>query len=119
MLAKARRLQSSGDIKKSAAVLQELVSRKNLSDASKVAMLSLGQIYMRLKQPQRALRIYTKYLRSGSVTLIEEAELGRIDALHAIGDAKRERNAIESFLERYPASTYADTLRRKLQNRPN
>ncbi|MCA9689949.1 MAG: hypothetical protein KC636_10095, partial [Myxococcales bacterium] len=77
---------------------------------------ALGQLYLGpLARPKAALRAFDRYLEGGRGDLSEEAMHGKIEALARLGARAREQAAIREFLTRFPASRYAEGLRRRVE----
>jgi hypothetical protein len=71
-----------------------------------------------LRDPAAALSSFDAYLAHGDGSLLQEALLGRIRSLRALGRVDEERQAIEQFLERFPSSPQADGLRGRVPEDP-
>ena len=65
-----------------------------------------------------ALQAFQAYLKRGGGSLSHEAEHGRIRALHALGKVAEARRESADFLQRYPSSPHAPSLRRQLAAAP-
>lgn len=115
-LARARSLRAAGEYRDAARVYEQITSAHRRSPLARAALVSLGQLYAGpLKNHRKALAAYDRYLAGGSGPLAEEARYGRIQSLHALGRTSAEMRAIEAFLEAHPASSYAASLRQRLQ----
>jgi regulator of sirC expression with transglutaminase-like and TPR domain len=55
-----------------------------------------------LGDPSGALASYERYLAGGGGPLSEQAEYGRIRAMHQLGRSSEEREATRRFIARYP-----------------
>jgi tetratricopeptide (TPR) repeat protein len=116
LLDEARSLRAAGEHARAARAYEALISAHPDAPSATAALVALGQLYLgKLGDPPAALRSFDRYLqRAPSGPLAEEAAHGRIDALRRLGRAADERAAIAEFLDRYPASSYADGLRKRL-----
>jgi hypothetical protein len=56
--------------------------------------------------------LFERYLASGG-SLAQEAHYGKIQALRALGRTREAEREAASFLELYPKSAYAATLRKQ------
>lgn len=114
LLAQAREHRAAGRVADAARAYERLVKTHPDSPLAGTALLALGQLYLgAAADPGAALRAFDRYLERGG-PLAEEAAYGRISALTRLGRKADARAAIDRFLARYPASSYADTLRRQL-----
>jgi tetratricopeptide (TPR) repeat protein len=116
LLDEARSLRAAGEHARAARAYEALITAHPDAPAATAALVALGQLYLgKLADPSAALRSFDRYLqRAPAGPLAEEAAHGRIDALRRLGRAADERAAIAEFLDRYPASSYADGLRKRL-----
>ena len=115
MLEQVRELRRAGRVREAVVVYKQLISGYPDSPYAGTARLALGQLYLgAATDPAAALRAFDAYLeRSGP--LAEEAAHGRIFALRRLHRDRDARLATERFLADYPASSYADELRRQVQ----
>lgn len=116
LLDEARSLRAAGEHARAAKAYEALIAAHPDAPAATAALIAVGQLYLgKLGDPASALRSFDRYLqRAPAGPLAEEAAHGRIDALRRLGRAADERAAIAEFLDRYPASSYADGLRKRL-----
>lgn len=115
LIAQAQRLRSQGKRRRAARVYQTLIETYPKRSESRVALISLGDLQLRLGSARAALRSYDRYLaRRPGGALVEEAQLGRIRALRALKRRRQERAAIEAFLRDNPRSWEAARLRQRL-----
>ena len=113
LLAEAREHRAAGRAREAIKAYQRLISTHPGSPLAGTAQLALGQLYLGpAADAKAALRAFDRYLEQGG-PLAEEAAHGRISALTRLGREADARAAIERFLARYPASSYADALRRQ------
>jgi ferric-dicitrate binding protein FerR (iron transport regulator) len=115
-LARARALKARGDARGAAEQYRALQRSHPTSREALASYVSLAELELRqLGEPAAALRHYELYLGQGGGALREEASIGRIRALQALG---REQDALrhsQDFLKRYPKSPHAEALQRGLQ----
>lgn len=115
MLSEARRLMSEGRWRSAARAYQALRSAHPKSPEAHAALVTLGDLRLEhLRRARSALSAYDAYLRKGGGPMAQEARYGRIRALRKLGNAEREREAIEEFLRRHADSFEAAALRRRL-----
>lgn len=113
LLAAAREHRAAGRVREALRAYQRLVAAHPDSPLAGTAQLAIGQLYLGpAKDPAAALRAFDAYL-AGDGPLAEEAAHGRISALLRLGRRSDANAAIDRFLARYPASSYADALRRQ------
>ena len=114
LLAEAREHRAAGRTREAVRAYQRLISGHPGSPLAGTAQLALGQLFLGpAGDPKAALRAFDAYLALGG-PLAEEASHGRIQALQRLGRTAEVRAAIDRFLARYPASSYADALRRQV-----
>jgi outer membrane protein assembly factor BamD (BamD/ComL family) len=89
---------------------QAITSRFPASAEAQAVRVSLGQLELAAGQADRALKSFDAYLATGGA-LSQEAHLGRIAALRALGRNRDELAAIDAFLAAYPGSLHADGLK--------
>jgi TolA-binding protein len=78
-------------------------------------MVALGTLQLeKLDDPSAALGSFESYLSTGSTNLAPEALFGKSRALRALGDVKKEKQALTVFINRYPQSPYAKKVSRRL-----
>lgn len=108
LLARARASRSEGNRSAAIAHYEKLLRLYPRASASRAAMISLGDLYLEVGKPKAALAWFDRYLRRGGA-LAQEAYIGRIKALGALGRDRQKQKAIEAFRIRYPSSRYAGT----------
>jgi len=114
LLEEARRLRAGGQYEPSAEAYRRLVQRFPSSPEAHAAIVSLGQLELsQLGHPEAALHWFEKYLAS-SGQLRQEAAYGKIQALQRLGRSSQERAEITRFLQEFPKSAQASTLRSRL-----
>jgi tetratricopeptide (TPR) repeat protein len=114
LLDEARHLRASGQYEPSAEVYRRLVQRYPESPEARAATVSLGQLELsQLGHPEAALHWFEKYLTSAG-QLRQEAAYGKIQALQRLGRSAQERREIARFLQDFPKSAQASTLRSRL-----
>lgn len=109
ILARARASRSAGDRAAAISHYERLLRLHPDLPASHAAMVSLGDLYLDTRKPAAALQWFQRYLAQGGA-LAQEAHIGRIKALGALGRRQQEQEAIDAFRSRYPSSRYADQL---------
>jgi tetratricopeptide (TPR) repeat protein len=115
LLAEARTLRASGEFREAAEAYRRLESAYPESAEAHASLVSLGDLLVaQLADPAGGLKAFDAYLASGGV-LAEEAAFGRIGALRALGREGEEREAVVSFLARYPGTLHDDALRARLR----
>lgn len=107
LLSKARGSRAGGDPAAAIAHYEQLVRHYPEAAASRTAMVTLGQLYLGQGKPKAALRWYQRYLKKGG-DVAEEAHVGRIRALGALGRDQQRAEAIEQFRRKYPSSRYGE-----------
>ena len=104
---------AAGRVRDALKAYQRLVAAHPDSPLAGTAQLAIGQLYLGpASDPAAALRAFDAYLVHPG-PLAEEAAHGRISALLRLGRDDDATAAIDRFLARYPASSYADALRRQ------
>ena len=81
-----------------------------------MALVALGEMELNmLARPRSALRRFDAYLAGGQGgPLAQEALFGKTRAHRALGDARGEQRALESFLTRFPKAVQAHAVRERL-----
>ena len=88
--------------------------RSVISGEAHAALVPYGELQLsRLGDASGALVSFDRYLAAGGA-LAEEASFGRVRALRALGRKAEEREAIESYLRRFPNGAAATSLRARL-----
>ncbi|MFZ5895370.1 MAG: PEGA domain-containing protein [Myxococcota bacterium] len=117
LLTRARSARAAGRYADAARQYRQLLQVFPQSDEARVSLVSLGELSLsELGDARAALQSFDAYLKHGG-GLTQEARYGRIRALGRLGRRGEERSAIESFLNDYPKSVQAASLRAKLENR--
>jgi ferric-dicitrate binding protein FerR (iron transport regulator) len=115
LLAEAGALRGQGEPRQAAEVYRRLQALHPESVEAHTSFMLLGEMELdQLSDPSAALRSFEEYLSSGG-SLCQEAELGRIRSLRALGRRADELEASESFLARYPSSVHASSLRARVR----
>jgi ferric-dicitrate binding protein FerR (iron transport regulator) len=109
-LARARTARGAGDIDGAIAAYQGLIAHFPRAPAARTAMVTLAQLHLDAGHAKSALEWFERYLGKGG-PLAEDAAYGRIRALRSLGRAAEERKAIDAFVTKYPAGSYAAKLR--------
>ncbi len=110
LLAAARERRTRGDVAGAASAYRELLARHGESPEATAALVAFGELQLgELADPSGALATFDRYLARGGA-LDEEASFGRIRAYRALGRARAERDAIDTFLARFPGSALTTTL---------
>jgi hypothetical protein len=111
LLRRARQAVRAGHFSEAARSYENLVNSYAGSDEAQAALVLLGQLRLtRLNDPHGALEALNSYLRTGG-SLEIEAQIARIDALHALKRSAEEATAIDDFLQQHPRSFEAKALR--------
>lgn len=115
LLDEARRLRIERRWQASARFYEEVARLYPGTNEGTAALVTLGDLHRdKLGRPGAALAWYDAYLRSGKCTLIQEALLGKADALAQLGRPAEERAVLEVYLKRYPKTLQAAEARRRL-----
>ncbi|MFO8071552.1 MAG: FecR domain-containing protein [Polyangia bacterium] len=117
LLARAQSLRAERRWKDAAGAYSELIRRFPRAGEARSALISLGTIQLaHLERPRAALGRFERYLRrSAGGALAQEAELGRIRALRALGRSVDEAGAIRRFLAAHPRAVQAPLLEKRLK----
>ncbi|MEX1368715.1 MAG: tetratricopeptide repeat protein [Nannocystaceae bacterium] len=107
LLSQARASRRAGDRKAAISYYERLIRRHPSAAISRASMVSVGDLYLDIGKPVAALRWFDRYLEQGG-TLSQEARIGRIKALRALGRTAQEQRAIEQLRQLHPNSRYAD-----------
>jgi len=96
---------------------RNLISSHGSSPIAVAALISLGQLELRhLRKPALGLSRFDRYLaRAPKGSLAEEARVGRIAALRALGRKAEEAEALTDFLGHHSRSLRAQRMRVRLQ----
>jgi ferric-dicitrate binding protein FerR (iron transport regulator) len=115
-LAEAGALRRQGEARQAADVYRRLQALHPESAEAHTSLMLLGEIELdQLRDASAALRLFDDYLSTGGGGLSEEADLGRIRALRALGRSADEIEASKSFLARYPSSLHASAVRARVR----
>jgi TolA-binding protein len=117
LFARAERAQRRREIKEAAALYRELMAKHPGAREEIAARALFGQLLLdQLGQPRAALDLFDRYLRDEPAgVLVEEAEVGRAEALERLGETGAARATWQSFLRRYPSSVHAKLARKRLE----
>jgi hypothetical protein len=110
LLREAQAMRAAGRGNEARRIYQEITTRYPSSAEAQAVRISLGQLELGAGNADRALESFDAYLATGGA-LAQEAQLGRIAALRALGRSKDELAAIDAFLATYPSSLHADALK--------
>lgn len=114
LLRRAQDALAAKDTRGAIRAYSRLLEAHPRSPQARAGRLSLGRLELSAGHAKKALSHYDAYLRGKGGTMRREAELGRIDALHALGRTSAERSAIEAFLDTHPNTVHATRLRARL-----
>jgi len=86
------------------------------SEESKVALVSIGEIFLERKNnPENAEKYFSKYMKlHPSGNLLEEAWYGMIRSYRKSGKTGMEASEIRKFIKRFPSSIYTKGLEKRL-----
>ena len=120
LFARANRARRAGDWGAAVGLYEELGRRFGGSREEVLSRVTFGTLLLEvLRQPQRALGLFERYLEAApGGSMAEEALVGRAVALGQLGRDARERAAWETLLERFPGSAHAERARRRLDELP-
>jgi ferric-dicitrate binding protein FerR (iron transport regulator) len=114
LLLRAQTLRGKGDYSGAALAYESLIRSYPESGEGRASLVSLGELSLsQLGAPHRALSHFERYLAGGG-SLSQEAGYGRIRALRALGREEEARAWGRKFVEKYPDSAQAVSLRRWL-----
>jgi TolA-binding protein len=112
----ARRLMQQGRWTEAAFAYRELRQAYPESVEARTVLVPLGQLELdHLSHATAARELFEQYLSGGDGPLAQEARYALIRALRELGERRQEREAVATFLERFPESLEAGALRRRLQ----
>jgi hypothetical protein len=112
LLELASKARSRGAYAEAARHYERLLSAHASTPEARAATIGLAELRLsRLGEPARALALFERYLASGG-SLSQEAHYGKIQALRALGRARDAEREVAAFLELYPKSAYAGSLRK-------
>jgi tetratricopeptide (TPR) repeat protein len=122
-LAAAQDALAEGHADEAIARYETLITEYPTSKAAAIARVSLGRLLLRQGRTRDALAAFDAYLAGDDRELAEEAEYGRIKALHALGERAELAAAIDAFLAAHADSIHRgklDTWRQELEgSRPD
>jgi tetratricopeptide (TPR) repeat protein len=112
LLELASKARSRGAYAEAARHYEQLLRAHASTPEGRAATIGLAELRLsRLGEPARALALFERYLASGG-SLSQEAHYGKIQALRALGRAHDAEREVAAFLELYPTSAYAGSLRK-------
>lgn len=111
LLAAARALAGGGKLAAAATAYQRVIDEHPDSGESRAAWVSLGRVEADRGRHAAALSAFTRYLGGGAGPLTEEAHMGRIEALDALGRGADRDRAIEALAAAHPRSVYLTKAR--------
>lgn len=115
LFARANAARGAGELRAAEADYALLQSRYPASPEASVALVSAGDLLLRLGQPAAALDRFDRYLAaSARGPLAPEALFGRARCLRELGMRQDEADAWRALLQRFPGSLYEGTGRRRL-----
>ncbi|MCR9162294.1 MAG: hypothetical protein ACE37F_31195 [Nannocystaceae bacterium] len=114
LLRKAQDALAAKDASGARRAYERLLVAHPRSAQARAARMSLGRLELAAGRPKKALSHYDAYLRGQGGAMRREAELGRIDALRALGRTSAEQTAIEAFLHAHPKTVHATRLQARL-----
>lgn len=92
----------------------ELQARYPGTDEASVTRVSLGRLLLAGGRAREADQQFKSYLGSGRKNLVEEALVGRAEALARLGERGEERSVWQVLLRNHPSSVYAARARQRL-----
>jgi hypothetical protein len=114
LLQQAQGLRAGDHYLEASQVYRRLLKEYSSSAEARVALVSLGELQLsQLGDANGALRSFESYLSKGGA-LRQEASYGRIRALRRLGKVSQARAASQAFIEAYPNSVQATTLRKEM-----
>ncbi len=120
LLKQARRLQRKRAWREAATRYRSLIQRHPSAIQTQIASVALGNLLLdHLGDARGALHTFSAYLkRTAQGMLAQEAAWGRIRALQALGAKDLERQALLTFLSRWPHSLQTPQARHRLKALP-
>jgi ferric-dicitrate binding protein FerR (iron transport regulator) len=117
LLGRARALRTQGAFREAADAYRAAFASDPHGAEGRTALVGLGGLLLsELNDPAGALQAFDSYLSERKGALTQEAEVGRIRALRALGRYQSEKAAIQSFLVAHPEGPDAQVLRRRLES---
>jgi len=117
LLQRARAKRQARQWAAAAQAYRHLIASHGSSPIAVASLISLGQLELRhLRKPAKGLSRFDRYLaRAPKGALAEEARVGRIAALRALGRTAEEAEALDDFLNHHGQSLRAQRMRVRLQ----
>lgn len=114
LMRRARNHKSDGNWRGAAASYKTVIKRFPKSNEAMTARVALAQIQLRrLNKPEAALSQFSKYLVYHG-PLAQEALFGKAEAYRMMGRRQQERQALSSYLAKYPRGMYAKPAKTRL-----
>ncbi|HXK16790.1 MAG TPA: tetratricopeptide repeat protein [Polyangiaceae bacterium] len=114
LFAAANRARVAGDVPRSIALSQQLLSQFPRSAEALSTHLSLGMLKLQQGRAAEALTEFQAYEQQGSGATLAEALWGKAQALQRLGRANEERAALTQLLARYPHGAYSAAAQKRL-----
>jgi ferric-dicitrate binding protein FerR (iron transport regulator) len=117
LLKKARELRKGKDWDGAVEVFGQIMQRYPHSAEAKIAVISLGEIYLENKDdPGKALTCFNAYRSTHpGGSLFKEASYGVIRCYRKMGQTGKEADEIGKFLARFPDDIYGKKLKDRLE----
>ena len=113
LFATANNSRNRGYLDLAVVQLRELQRRFQGSPEAVMSFVSLGKLLLQRRDAAGALDQFSTYLDTGG-PLLEEAMVGRAQALAALGRIGEEVQTWQTFLTRFPRSVYASQAQQRL-----
>lgn len=113
LFAAANAARVRGDVPSTLALYEALETNFPASSEASSAHLSLGMLYLRQRQPERALQSFQ--LAAGNAPASAEVLWGEAQALRQLGRSQEEKDALSELLKRHPEAAYAAAARKRLK----
>jgi hypothetical protein len=115
LLARIRALRVDEDWGGVESAYADLIRFHFNTDDARAAMVALGTIRLeKLDDPAGALGSFSSYLATGATALEPEALYGKACTLGKLGDLDGQRDALRSFVSRFPSSPQVPAARKSL-----
>jgi TolA-binding protein len=111
----ARAARRTGELESARALYSELQASFPESSEARVSRVSLGKLLLLEGDAAAAERQFRAYLASAGGDLVEEALVGRAEALARLGESGEERRVWQLLQARYPSSVYGERARKRLE----
>jgi hypothetical protein len=111
----ARVARRTGELESARALYSELQASFPDSSEARVSRVSLGKLLLLGGDAAAAERQFRAYLAHAGGDLVEEALVGRAEALARLGESGEERRVWQLLQARYPSSVYAERARKRLE----